>query len=134
MAIVDPDSTLKSTQTIHTLADHREVIVNLVPVSIFAGFIGGTIAFMRGVHKRHIPFGRPLFIFYASKVTFGCVAAYITLLITPFFGLGDSVRAEEAVAILSATLGSEIIGVLLRRILGVQPGDLEEANKDAKEQ
>jgi len=132
--MIDPGSSLKSTQAIHTWADHKDVIFNVGKVSLFAGFLGGTIAFMRNLHKRHIPFGWPLFVFYASKVGFGCMAAYLALLVAPFFGLGDSVRAEEAIAILYATLGSEFVGLLMRRILGAQSSDLDEICKDAKDQ
>lgn len=123
MTPVDPNDAANAVRAGNSLVDHGEVLMRVGIIAIISGLAGGTMAFLRDSHRRHIPFGRKLALYYLSKVGSGFVAAYLSLLVLPIFGLGTSVEVEQAVAILSAMMGADFIGLLMRRVLGAQPTD-----------
>lgn len=123
MTPVDPNDAANAVRAGNSLIDHGEVLMRVGIIAIISGLAGGTMAFLRDSHRRHIPFGRKLAFYYLSKVGTGFLAAYLSLLVLPIFGLGTSVEVEQAVAVLSAMMGADFIGLLMRRVLGAQPTD-----------
>ena len=123
MTPVDPNDAANAVRSGNSLVDHGEVLMRVGIISIISGIAGGTIAFLRDSHRRHIPFGRDLCFFYVSKIGVGCLAAYLALLVTPLFGHGASVEMEQAIAVLSAMMGAYFISLLMRRVLGSPPPD-----------
>jgi len=131
---IDPDNSTNATRAINTLADHRDIFLREGILAAIFGFVGGTIAFLVESHRRSLRVGWPLAVFYVSKVGFGCVAAYMALLLLPIFGLGVSVYSEQAISILAAIVGSDFVGLLLRRILGTQADFDHGKNKQSTDQ
>ena len=123
MTPVDPNDAASAVKAGNSLIDHGEVLLRVGIISLISGLVGGTMAFIRDAHRRHIPYGKAMVFFYVSKVGFGCCSAYLALLVLPVFGLGTSVEVEQAVAVLSAMMGADFIGLLMRRVLGAQPSD-----------
>lgn len=123
MTPVDPNDAANAVRSGNSLIDHCGVLVRVGIIALISGLAGGTIAFLRDSQRRHIPFGRKLAAYYISKVGTGFLASYLSVLALPVFGLGMSVEIEQAVAVLSAVMGADFIGLLMRRVLGAQPAD-----------
>lgn len=121
VATIDPNDAANAVQAGNSLMDHKEVLMRVGIISLVSGLAGGTMAFLRDTHRRHIPFGWKLIPYYLSKVGTGCLAAYLALLVVPMFGLGSTVEVEQAVAVLSAMMGADFISLLMRRVLGAAP-------------
>ena len=115
----DPSDIRNAAQAGHSLAEHHEVLMRVGGVSFIAGIAGGTVAFLRTSRTYQIPC-RLIFYCYLAKVGLGCLASYLALLVLPIFGLGTSTEAEQLIAVLSAMMGADFIGLLMRRILGDQ--------------
>lgn len=107
----------------NTLGQHMEVLVRIGSISVLAGILGGTFAFFSDAHRRKVPFGWKLLTYYGAKICSAFLAAYLALLVVPMFGLGTSVQAEQAIAILAAVMGGDFIGLLVRRVLGERRAD-----------
>ena len=123
MTPVDPNDATNAVRAGNSLIDHGEVLMRVGIISIISGLVGGSVAFIRDSHRRHIPFGKALILYYLSKISMGCLAAYLSLLVVPMFGLGTTVETEQAIAVLAAMMGADFIGLLMRRVLGAQHQD-----------
>lgn len=123
MTPVDPNDAANVVRAGNSLVDHGEALMRVGIISLISGLVGGTAAFFRDAHRRHIPYGKTMVFFYLSKVGIGCLAAYLSLLVLPVFGSGTSVEVEQAVSVLSAMMGADFIGLLMRRVLGAHSKD-----------
>jgi hypothetical protein len=90
-------------------------------ISLISGLIGGSWAFFHDARHRHIPVGKTLVFYYITKVGSACLSAYLAVLGVPIFGVAISAETEQLISILAAVLGADFIGLLMRRVLGVQP-------------
>ncbi len=121
MTPVDPSDAANAVRAGNSLMDHGEVLMRVGVISLIAGVIGGTVAFIREAQQRRFRSVWGIGAFYLSKIGAAFTAGYLALLVLPIWGMGTTVESEQAVCILAALMGGDFIGLLLRRVFGSPP-------------
>ena len=113
-----------------SLSVHYDILVRTGFVALFAGLIGGSIAYFLSGQRRAVFGWRKQLFLYLSKIGIGCFAAYLSILSLPLLGLAVSPGTEQIISILAAILGSDFISFLINKIFGQTLSRNKEVEKD----